>query len=64
MAEQVVKPTLDDVNAMLQMNPMAGLQLQVVALSRELRAALARCDKLEGDLLTCHLARDCPQDPM
>ena len=63
MAEAVVKPTLDDVNAMLQMNPMAGLQLQVVALSRELRAALARCDELEGTLLVCHCERDCPQDP-
>jgi len=47
MAEQFVKPNLDDVNAMLQMNPMAGLQLQVVALSRELRAAHERIEELE-----------------
>ena len=51
MAEIMVKPTLDDVNVMLQMNPTAGLQLQVVALSRELRAALARCEALEARLL-------------
>ena len=47
MAEQSVKPNLDDVNAMLQMNPMAGLQLQVIALSRELRAAHERIEELE-----------------
>jgi hypothetical protein len=64
MAEQVVKPTLDDVNAMLQMNPMAGLQLQVVALSRELRTAHGRIEEMEGRLLACRCLEACPQDPM
>jgi hypothetical protein len=51
MAEQIVKPTLDDVNKVLQMNPVAQLQLQLVAVSRELQAAHERIEELEKELL-------------
>jgi len=50
MAEKVVQPNLDDMNKLLQANPMASFQLQVIALSRELQAAHGRIEELEKAL--------------
>ena len=64
MVEHVVQPNMSDMNKLLQTNPMASLQLQVIALSRELQAAHGRIEEMEGRLLACRCLEACPQDPM